>query len=227
MSLRISQSLQRGKMGNKRRYTHSFLLTFILYCVAIALFVWGLSHVQRPVNLTKENSISLKHISLVEQTKKELQPQKQEPKPKKVVKPKEVKTSHPKEKVKKQRPTPIEEKPKEVKESKKEEAQEQEALKKSVKTYEQEFVDEHLRQIVMLIQKNIRYPKRARILKVQGRVMVEFTILSNGKLQNIQALEGHKLLIKSSLNAINDAAASFPKVKEQITLKVPIEYKLN
>lgn len=216
-------------MSSKRRYTHSFLLTLLLYAVVVSVLVWGFTLSPTHKTISKENTLSLKHVSLIEQEKKVM---KQKSEPKEVQKPKEKITPKPALKPKKEQPKPIEkkeEKPnQEVKEkSKKEETQEQEAIKKTQKSYQEQFVDEHLRQIVMLIQKNIKYPKRARALKIQGKVVVEFTLLKSGEVNAIKALSGHRMLIKSSILAIENASTAFPKVKEQLTLRVPIEYTLN
>ncbi len=56
--------------------------------------------------------------------------------------------------------------------------------------------------------------------------MVEFKILKNGTVENINALQGHILLKKSALNAIEKASSFFPKVKKDMTIKVPIMYSL-
>ncbi|MFA7084601.1 MAG: energy transducer TonB, partial [Arcobacteraceae bacterium] len=92
--------------------------------------------------------------------------------------------------------------------------------------YEQEFLDEHLQQIVKLIQQHIIYPKRAKSLNIQGEVLLKFKILISGEAENIEALKGHMLLKNSALEAIEKASKSFPKVKKEITIQVPIVYSL-
>lgn len=214
-------------MSSKRRYTHSFLLTLLLYAVVVSALVWGFTLTPVVKSISKEKTLSLKHISLIEQEKKVI---KQKSEVKKVQTPKEdiePKLIKPKKKI----PKPIEKEQKQPKEKKqkseKEEKQEQEVIKKSQKSYQEQFVDEHLRQIVMLIQKNIKYPKRARALKIQGKVVIEFVLLTSGEVRSIKAVSGHRMLIKSSVLAIENASTAFPKVKEQLTLRVPIEYTLN
>lgn len=214
-------------MSSKRRYTHSFLLTLLLYAVVVSALVWGFTLTPVVKSISKEKTLSLKHISLIEQEKKVI---KQKSEVKKVQTPKEdiePKLIKPKKKI----PKPIEKEQKQPKEKKqkseKEQKQEQEAIKKSQKSYQEQFVDEHLRQIVMLIQKNIKYPKRARALKIQGKVVIEFVLLTSGEVRSIKAVSGHRMLIKSSVLAIENASTAFPKVKEQLTLRVPIEYTLN
>lgn len=228
-------------MSSKKRYTNSFLVTSLLYGVLFGVVVFSFKPLVQPLSLTKEKSISLNHISLITQEKKEIQketpkeskeevkkeePKKEEIKKEPIPKPKpEIKKSaKPKDEPKKEEVKKQEE-PKE--EEKKEVEKEQEALVKSLpKDYEQAFLDEHLQEIVKQIQKHINYPKRAKSLGIQGEVFVEFEILKQGRVQNIQALKGHMLLKRSALEAIKEASKYFPKVEKNMTIKVPIVYSL-
>ncbi|PLY05291.1 MAG: hypothetical protein C0625_14790 [Arcobacter sp.] len=92
--------------------------------------------------------------------------------------------------------------------------------------YKENFLKENLYLIQKHIRKNVKYSKRARKLKIEGDVIIEFCLLKNGRISNIKALSGHKLLIKSTIKAIHKASISFPKVSQNITIKIPIEYKL-
>lgn len=227
-------------MGTHRRYTRSFLLTLVLYGVIIVGLFLFFQALHQPKTLSKEKILSLNHISLIEQEKKEIKSKAPQKPPQKPVEKK--RNEKPIEKPMKQKveekivPKPLEkqkelvkkkEVTQEVKPEKEEEEKEQEAIQKSTQAYEKKFLDEHLRQIVQLIQKNINYPKRARILRIQGKVMVQFTILKNGSVEEIQALDGHRLLINSSIKAIENASKAFPTVEKSITIKVPIAYVLN
>jgi len=233
-------------MNAKKRYTHSFLVTLLLYGAIFTFLLFSFKPFVQPVAISKEQSISLNHIALVSQEKQE-EAQKQE-KPKEEVK--KIEKEEPKKEVIKE---VIKEKPK-IKEAKKESTKEekptqmsnpqpkesnneevpkkefehaQEAIQQATpKNYEEQFIDENLQKIVKLIQQNIVYPKRARELHIQGEVLVVFTLLKEGGLENLEALEGHVLLKKSALNAIETATASFPKVEKDITIKVPIVYSL-
>jgi len=94
------------------------------------------------------------------------------------------------------------------------------------KDVEQDYLDKYLRLIRNQIKQNVHYPKSAKRLKIQGIVNVKFTLRSNGKVDNIVILSGHSRLKKSTINAVKDAASSFPKIKKDITIQLPIEYKL-
>ncbi len=92
--------------------------------------------------------------------------------------------------------------------------------------YEEDFLANHLHMIKKEIQKNIMYSKRARKLKIEGKVLVEFCLTKSGEIKKVKTLKGHKLLQKSTIEAIYSASANFPKVQKTITIRVPIEYRL-
>lgn len=93
-------------------------------------------------------------------------------------------------------------------------------------SYKKKFLKENLKVIVSHIKKNIKYPRIARKLHIEGEVLVQFILLESGKIKDIQSIKGHKLLSKASLKAINKASKLFPKVEEDITIKVPLMYSL-
>ncbi len=97
---------------------------------------------------------------------------------------------------------------------------------KKVVNYEEDFLTNHLHMIKKEIQKNIMYSKRARKLKIEGKVLVEFCLTKSGEIKRVKTLKGHKLLQKSTIEAIYSASANFPKVQKTITIRVPIEYRL-
>ncbi|WP_419766838.1 energy transducer TonB [Arcobacter sp.] len=219
-------------MLNFKRYFYSFFLTSFLYGLVFTGILYSYDSLIIK-NKVKEKSINLNFVSLFEQEKIV----KKEPAVKKEVPKKEIKETKISKKATKKK-VPKKEAVKKVvekktirkkteKEEKKIVKKEQEFIQKSVKrTYEQDFLEEHLKQIVALIQKNINYPKRAKRLNIQGKVLVKFKILINGEIKDVTSISGHRLLIKSSLEAIEKASKEFPKVKKEIVIKVPIEYTL-
>jgi len=76
------------------------------------------------------------------------------------------------------------------------------------------------------IQKYIKYPKRAKKFGIQDIVKVRFKLLKNGDIVDIVLLKGHKLFNKATIRAIQKASFKFPKVQKDITIELPIEYKL-
>jgi protein TonB len=89
-----------------------------------------------------------------------------------------------------------------------------------------EYLSKHLSLIRKYIKQNVHYPRSAKRLNIEGIVNVRFTLHSNGIVDNIVILNGHSRLKKSTINAVKDASSKFPKVKNKITIQLPIEYKL-
>lgn len=89
-----------------------------------------------------------------------------------------------------------------------------------------EYLSKNLSLIRKYIKQNVHYPKIAKRLNIQGVVKVKFTLHTNGVVDNIVILSGHNRLKKSTINAVKDASSSFPRVKKDITIELPIEYKL-
>lgn len=231
-------------MSSKKRYTQSFIVTLFLYGLLFLGVIISFKPLVKPVVLSDEKTIALNHIALVSQEKKVIEEKsvkKEEPKKEPEKKTEKTKPTPKKEPIKEEKLKPLtKEQPKKNKEleaekqeeikkeeDKEEEIKEQEAIQKSnPKTYEEQFLDEHLQEIVKQIQQHIIYPKRAKQLNIQGEVLVEFKISKKGTVENINALQGHVLLKKSALNAIEKASQFFPKVKKDMTIKVPIVYSL-
>jgi protein TonB len=94
------------------------------------------------------------------------------------------------------------------------------------KPYKEDYLQKNLEKIIALIQKNMRYPKRAKRFNIQGKVLVEFVLHVNGEVKGFKTIKGHRLLKKSAINAIKEASKQFPKVKKTLKLRVPIMYKL-
>ena len=89
-----------------------------------------------------------------------------------------------------------------------------------------DYLDKHLAQIRELINKNVKYPSKAKKLSIEGIVIVKFKILEDGTVQNIEIIQGDKFLQTSTIEAIEEASKNFPKTNQNIEIQVPIEYKL-
>ena len=216
----------------------------------------SLKHIELVKKIEQKTSVIKKKIiePIPEFTKpiqKIVKEEKAETKPKKTVKKKVQKKKKIKKIVKKKlekkiKPNKIvEEKLKKIKELKKEKpkvvrevinrevplvkkttAQFSSPSKTSQHVYEEDFLKNNLQLIKKHIQKNVKYSKRARRIGIQGNVLVEFCLSKDGVVSQVKALSGHRLLRKSTIKAIHKAAAYFPKVSRNITIKVPITYKL-
>jgi protein TonB len=90
----------------------------------------------------------------------------------------------------------------------------------------------YLQSIYQKIEKYKRYPRLARDRGIEGSILVEFVLDSNGKLLHNQVLRssGFKILDREALLTIR-RAAPFPKLPAhqmagQVVLKIPITFEL-
>lgn len=88
--------------------------------------------------------------------------------------------------------------------------------------------DPFLISIKQAIDKNLHYPRKARMMKLSGIVNIKFELLKDGRVQNIKIIDssGHGILDKSAHKTILDARAYFPQPKNNVTIQIPIQYKL-
>jgi len=99
---------------------------------------------------------------------------------------------------------------------------------KPKKTYTQEYLDRYLSRIHNLIAENIYYPRKARRRKIEGKVVLKFKILQSGDIKDIYVVSSsHSILSKAAKRTIEEISSSVPKPKEEITLTLPIEFKLH
>jgi protein TonB len=74
----------------------------------------------------------------------------------------------------------------------------------------------------------MKYPSIARRNGWQGKVLVSFVIMDDGKIENVSIVEssGFNLLDKNAVSTIR-RAAPFPRPPTRITIVVPIFYDLS
>lgn len=77
------------------------------------------------------------------------------------------------------------------------------------------------------IDKNLAYPRKARLMKQQGTAVVSFKY-KHKKLISKKLIKssGSKLLDKAALDTIDKASISFPVSNDLLTITIPIEFKL-
>lgn len=82
--------------------------------------------------------------------------------------------------------------------------------------------------IKQAIDKNLHYPRKARMMRVEGIVTLEFTLLASGGVQNVRIINssGNPILDKSALRTIFDSQESFPLVQNNMIIQIPIQYHL-
>ena len=97
-----------------------------------------------------------------------------------------------------------------------------------VKSPEEEYVEEHLAEIVALLQENLYYPRRARKRGVQGEVVIRFTLSKNAEVSGIKVLSSKsEILSRGAIKTIENIEYKLPKPKQRLTFNVPISYTLN
>lgn len=78
------------------------------------------------------------------------------------------------------------------------------------------------------IDGNLLYPRKARVMRLEGVAVVQFTYTKERKLRSLRLIKGtgHQLLDEAALSAIKRALSSFPQVSENYTLRLPIRFEL-
>ncbi len=90
------------------------------------------------------------------------------------------------------------------------------------------YLKEHFLYIKELVQKKALYPAMARRMGWEGRVVVAFTIQSDGTARDLKITEssGHELLNRTALDAVR-RAAPFPKPPAEAVIVLPLAYRLD
>ncbi len=98
----------------------------------------------------------------------------------------------------------------------------------SVKSYQEKYKEENLSVIRETILSYLKYPPIARRMGWEGTVIVRFTLLPDGELEEsgIERSSGHGILDRSALEAVRLAHRNFPRPKDRVTIVIPIVYKL-
>ena len=96
------------------------------------------------------------------------------------------------------------------------------------RNYQDKYREENLSAIREAILSYLRYPPVARRMGWEGTVKVRFTLTPEGKLEDLEVEEssGYRILDESALRAVLKASGSFPKPKREVTLVIPIVFKL-
>lgn len=94
---------------------------------------------------------------------------------------------------------------------------------------EKEFLNAHLGEIRALLIQNLKYPKNAQRLRMQGEVRISFRLKSDGGVENIEVIQssGFELLDEDAKALIRNTAPQFPKPTKSISLSIPLSYLLH
>jgi periplasmic protein TonB len=92
---------------------------------------------------------------------------------------------------------------------------------------EEAYMQEHIAQIIQLLQDNLYYPRRARKRGTIGEVIVKFTLSTNAVVHSIEVLSSKsEILSRAAIKTIEDLSGEFPKPTQELILHVPINYSL-
>ena len=78
------------------------------------------------------------------------------------------------------------------------------------------------------IDSHTKYPRQARKMRIQSKVVVGFLWTKQRELRDLKILKslGHNLLDENSLHTIQKASRSFPTYTNNVRLQIPIIYQL-
>ena len=103
---------------------------------------------------------------------------------------------------------------------------------KSKSIHDKSILAQYLKEILYIIERNKKYPKRAKFLRQQGNVELRVSISKDGKLKSLEVLDSQtsKLLIDSAVKLVKKIDR-FPKIPkdlelDEINLNLPIYYRL-
>jgi periplasmic protein TonB len=93
---------------------------------------------------------------------------------------------------------------------------------------QQEYIDKNIQKIRELIVENLYYPLRAKRQGIVGKVIVKFHLSKDSNVNGINVVSSdNEILSRAAIKTIENLSNKFPSPQNEITLHVPIIYKLN
>ena len=88
--------------------------------------------------------------------------------------------------------------------------------------------NEELAQIRLMIENSLRYPSIAKKLKIEGVVVVSFSLNTDGYLENIHIVSssGSSALDKKALQTVSSLDGEYPHLEKKVDLRIPIAFSL-
>ena len=81
--------------------------------------------------------------------------------------------------------------------------------------------------IVKLLQDNLYYPRSARKRGAVGEVVVKFKLLKDATVEYVEIVSSKSaILSRAAKKTIMNLSGEFPKPKEELIIKIPINYSL-
>lgn len=88
------------------------------------------------------------------------------------------------------------------------------------------YLDLHKNEIAQALQRAKSYPELARRRSIEGVVEVSFTIKPTGEVEGVGAISQSQILSSAAIESVHKAKGYFPLPLENVTIKVPIVYRL-
>ena len=88
--------------------------------------------------------------------------------------------------------------------------------------------DPFLARVKRSVESVLRYPRRARQLRLEGAVMVQFVVQRDGTLAELEihASSGQKMLDKLALRSVQDASSRWGAPERVVRIRLPVRYEL-
>jgi protein TonB len=101
------------------------------------------------------------------------------------------------------------------------------ASEKVTQNYVNQYIREHFDYINKSVRLNISYPRRARKMLMEGRVIVSFVVRLDGSIKDIiiKQSSGHSILDKNVIRSVKKAVP-FPPPPVEAKVIIPITYRL-
>ena len=91
---------------------------------------------------------------------------------------------------------------------------------------EKDFIKLNYDKIIKAINEAKFYPRKARMLRIEGVVKVKFLLKKDGDIEILSIITNKRFLKKAVKKIIQDASGDFPKPQKDIEITVPIEFRL-
>jgi len=235
------------------RHSSSFFISLLFHALLVVLILLGWKNIPSLKKEPKKVSVKLscvvekravvKKISkpkrVVKKIKHKPKPKSKPKKVKKVIKQVPVVMPVKKKKIIKPKPEVKEEiqkepEPKSVPQVKEEivaSTQIQEKVQEDPHAIQEQILKEYLQtnitKIRQLIKDNLYYPRSARRRGKVGEVIVKFRLLKDATVEDIEVISSKsEILSRAAKKTIINISGDFPKPKEELIIKVPIDYQL-
>lgn len=88
--------------------------------------------------------------------------------------------------------------------------------------------DPFLSEVKRLIEERLKYPRKARMMKITGRATVQFVVAGDGALSELKVFEsaGSEILDKAAMRAVKAASASWSAPQRVVRLRLPVAFSL-